>query len=122
MNSCDVLIIDVVITVMQKISLDAYVIDTLMPDLVGRDRRPAAFVVYLFLLRQAIRTRREDISVSLQAIATNTGLAKSTVQAALRHLRRRQLLNPNVTATPARPMRAILRPWVGAEPRRRENA
>lgn len=38
---------------MQKIALDSYVIDVLMPDLVGHDRRPAAFLVYLFLLRQA---------------------------------------------------------------------
>lgn len=97
---------------MQKITLDSYVVDVLMPDLVGHDRRPAAFVVYLFLLRQATRTRRDRISVSLQAIATHTGLAKSTVQAALRHLRRRRLLNPDVTATTALPVRAILRPWV----------
>ncbi|MHB8815851.1 MAG: helix-turn-helix domain-containing protein, partial [Steroidobacteraceae bacterium] len=74
---------------MQKITLDSYVIDVLMPDLVGHDRRPAAFLVYIFLLRQATRIRRDQVPVSLQAIATHTGLAKSTVQAALRHLRRR---------------------------------
>jgi hypothetical protein len=107
---------------MQKLSLDAYVIDTLMPDLVGHDRRPAAFLVYLFLLRQALRSRRDDVPVSLQTIAINTGLSKSSVQSALRHLRRRRLLNPNVTATPARPVRSILRPWLGAESRRRESA
>lgn len=97
---------------MQKITLDSYVVDVLMPDLVGHDRRPAAFLVYLFLLRLATRSRRDRISVSLQAIATHTGLAKSTVQAALRHLRRRRLLDPDVTATTALPVRAILRPWV----------
>ncbi len=97
---------------MQKLALDAYVIDVLMPDLVGHDRRPAAFVVYLFLLRHAIRTRRDAIPVSLQTIATQTGLAKSTVQTALRHLRRRRLLDPAVCATAALPVRAILRPWL----------
>jgi len=40
-------------------------------------------------------------------------LAKSTVQAALRHLWRRRLLNPDVTASTALPVRAILRPWLG---------
>jgi helix-turn-helix protein len=97
---------------MQRIALDSYVLDVLMPDLVGHDRRPAAFLVYLFLLRQATRTRRDQVSVSLQAIATHTGLAKSTVQAALRHLRRRRLLDPAVTASSALPVRAILRPWM----------
>ena len=97
---------------MHKISVDSYVIDVLMPDLVGHDRRPAAFLVYLFLLRQAARTRRDRVSISLQAIATHTGLAKSTVQAALRHLRRRRLLNPEVTASSALPVRAIVRPWM----------
>lgn len=96
---------------MQKIALDAYVIDILMPDLIGHDRRPAAFLVYLFLLRQAARTRRDRLSISLQTIATHTGLAKSTVQSAIRHLRRRRLLDPDVAARPASPVRAILRPW-----------
>lgn len=97
---------------MQKIALDAYVIDVLMPDLVGHDRRPAAFLVYLFLLRRAARTRRDGLSISLQTIATHTGLAKSTVQTAIRHLRRRRLLDPQVTPTSALPLRVILRPWL----------
>ena len=96
---------------MQKLVLDPYVIDTLMPDLVGHDRRPAAFLVYLFLLRQAVRTRRDEVAISLQTIATSTGLAKSTVQSALRHLRRRKLVDPAVTASSVAPVRAILRPW-----------
>ncbi|MDE2448997.1 MAG: helix-turn-helix domain-containing protein [Gammaproteobacteria bacterium] len=96
---------------MERLTFDAYVFDVLMPDLVGHDRRPAAFLVYLYLLRLTVRSRRDEISVSLQTIATNTGLGKSTVQAALRHLRRRKLLNPDVTATSALPVRAICRPW-----------
>src|ERR1700744_3370458 len=96
---------------MQHFSLDSYVVDVLMPDLVGHDRRPAAFLVYLFLLRQAAKGRRDTLSVSLQTIATKTGLSKSTVQAALRHLRRRRLLDPEVLATAAAPVRKVLRPW-----------
>lgn len=99
---------------MNRFSIDAYVIDVLMPDLVGHDRRPATFVVYLFLLRQAAKSRRDAVSVSLQTIATKTGLSKSTVQTALRHLHRRKLVDPNVTATVTVPVRQILRPWVRA--------
>ena len=99
-------------TTMERVSIDAYVVDVLMPDLVGHDRRPATFVVYLFLLRRAAKGRRDTVSVSLQTIATKTGLSKSTVQAALRHLRRRKLLDPAVTATVTAPLRRIMRPWV----------
>ena len=77
---------------MQHFSLDNYVVDILMPDLVGHDRRPATFIVYLYLLRAAATGKRDSVSVSLQTIATKTGLSKSTVQAAIRHLRRRRLL------------------------------
>lgn len=96
---------------MQHFSLDDYIVDVLMPDLVGHDRRPAAFVVYLFLLRHAAKGRRDTLSVSLQSIATKTGLSKSTVQAAIRHLRRRRLLDPSIVASSSDPVRRVLRPW-----------
>jgi hypothetical protein len=96
---------------MQRFTLDAYVVDVLLPDLVGHDRRPAAFLVYLFLLRHAAKMKRDSLSISLQTIATKTGLSKSTVQAAIRHLRRRQLLDPRVEATVADPLRRVMRPW-----------
>jgi len=96
---------------MQRFNLDSYVIDVLMADLVGHDRRPAAFIVYLFLLRCAAAAKRDSLSLSLQTIATKTGLSKSTVQAAIRHLRRRRLLDPAVAATVTDPIRRVLRPW-----------
>jgi Helix-turn-helix domain len=96
---------------MQRFTLDAYVIDVLLPDLVGHDRRPAAFLVYLFLLRHAAKVKRDSVSLSLQTIATRTGLSKSTVQSAIRHLRRRQLIDPNVRATVNDPVRRVMRPW-----------
>ncbi|HEY0800086.1 MAG TPA: helix-turn-helix domain-containing protein [Steroidobacteraceae bacterium] len=97
---------------MQQFNLDQYVVDVLMPDLVGHDRRPATFIVYLYLLRQAATAKRDTLSVSLQTIATKTGLSKSTVQAAIRHLRRRRLLDPEVSATISDPIRRVLRPWI----------
>lgn len=91
--------------------LDAYVVDTLMADLCGHDRRPSAFLVYLCLACEAQRRRAEAVPMSLQEIATRTGLAKSTVQAAIRHLKRRGLLDGSVEATTSAPMRRVVAPW-----------
>jgi len=88
------------------------VIDVLMPDLVGHDHRPATFIVYLFLLRQAARGRQDRLSVSLQTISARTGLSKSTVQGAIRHLKRRRLLDPSIISTVTDPARRVLRPWI----------
>ena len=102
----------IVLITMSKLAVDEYVVDVLMPDLVGHDRRPAAFIVFLFLLRHATPARKDRVSVSLQTIATKTGLSKSAVQAALRLLRRRRLLDPDVIATVTNPVRAVRRPWL----------
>lgn len=93
------------------LTLDAYVVDILMPDLVGHDRKPSAFVVYLFLAGIAKRSGRERVSASLETIAVKTGLSKSSVQSALRHLRRRGLVKDEPVSS-ADPVRTILRPWI----------
>jgi hypothetical protein len=95
-----------------RVAVDSYLIDVLMPDLVGHDRRPAAFLVYLFLQRHARPNRRGEVAVSLQMIATRTGLSKSTVQSAIRHLKRRRLLDPDLKTTTTAPVRRVLQPWV----------
>jgi hypothetical protein len=95
-----------------RVSIDSYLIDVLMPDLVGHDRRPAAFLVYLYLQRHARANGRGEVPVSLQMIATRTGLSKSTVQNAIRHLKRRRLLDPDIKASTAAPLRRVLRPWI----------
>jgi DNA-binding MarR family transcriptional regulator len=94
-----------------KMTLDSYLIDVLMPDLVGHDRRPAAFLVYLFLYRHAGLARRGQVAVSLQMIATRTGLSKSSVQNAIRHLQRRRLLDPDFRPSTTAPGRRVLYPW-----------
>ena len=91
--------------------LDAYVFDVLMPDLVGHDRRPAAFVVYLYLLHSAHSLGRDQVPASLQTIAVKTGLSKSAVQVALRHLKRRGLIGEEEVGTQVNPVRHVLRPW-----------
>jgi Helix-turn-helix domain len=96
---------------MPRVMLEAYVVDVLMPDLIGHDHRPAAFIVYLYLLRHS-RPGSERVAVSLQSIATRTGLSKSAVQSAIRHLKRRRLLDPDVHSTVVAPVQRVLRPWL----------
>jgi Helix-turn-helix domain len=83
-----------------------------MADLVGHDRRPSAFIVYLYLLRQSSKARHPKLALSLQTIATKTGLSKSSVQVALRHLQRRRLIDSNAPSPTAEPLREILKPWL----------
>lgn len=97
---------------MEKLALDSYVMDVLMPDLVGHDHKPSAFLVYLFLLHQSRRGRHQQVTISLQTIATRTGLSKSSVQSAIRHLKRRGLLDAKTQATATAPVRRIMRPWI----------
>jgi len=92
-------------------SLDAYVFEVLMPNLVGHDRRPAAFVVYLYLLHCAETLGRDQVPASLQTIALKTGLSKSAGQVALRHLKRRGLVGEDEVGTQVNPVRQVLRPW-----------
>jgi hypothetical protein len=84
-----------------RISLDAYVIDALMPDLVGHDRAASAFVVYLYLWRRTRGGSRSAV-VSHRMLADGTGLAKRSVQAAVQRLERRGLIEvKRATATSA---------------------
>ena len=71
---------------MRRIGIDTYVIDTLMRDLVGHERKPSAFIVYLFLWRRVAASRAASVHLSHQAIAEATGLSRSAVQSAIRVL------------------------------------
>jgi hypothetical protein len=94
---------------MPPIQLDTYIIDSLMPDLVGHDRRPSAFIVYLFLWRQA--HAEELVQVSLRDIAEGTGLSKRAAQEALRVLERRKLIRSWQAHLTAVPEYKVLTPW-----------
>ena len=97
---------------MKRYAVDAYVIDVLLPDLVGHDRKPAAFLVYLCLLCESDQRRSATVGLSLQELATRTGLAKSTVQSAIRHLKGRRLLDPTLKSTTSDPLRRVGKPWM----------
>jgi hypothetical protein len=91
---------------------DGYVLDTLMPDLVGHDRQPSAFLVYLYLAHRALRARSRSVAVSLQTLAADTGLSKSAVQRGLRTLARRRLIRADKASPTAVPAYTVLRPWL----------
>ena len=97
----------------RDVPIDPYVTDVLMRDLVGHDRAPSAFLVYLWLWRMSRGEGRERIGASLQTIATQTGLSKSAVQVAVRHLARRRLLTAARATPTAAPVYAVHEPWRG---------
>jgi DNA-binding transcriptional MocR family regulator len=76
----------------ETILMDDYVLDVLMRDIVGHDRQPAAYLVYIYLFGLAVRQKWKPVAASLRTLAEATGLSKSAVQTALELLRRRQLI------------------------------
>ena len=94
--------------------IPAYLIDVLMRDLVGHDRAPSAYLVYLWLWRMSRGENRERIGASLQTLASRTGLSKSAVQAAVRHLERRQLISAERSGPTVAPTYRALEPWRAA--------
>jgi DNA-binding MarR family transcriptional regulator len=95
----------------ETIPVDDYVLDILMRDLIGHDRQPAAFLVYLHLYGQATRRKWKPVSASLRMIAEATGLSKSAVQTALEKLRRRELIETTSEHATAVPQHRVRRHW-----------
>jgi hypothetical protein len=95
----------------ETIPIDDYVLDVLMRDLVAHDQKPAAYLVYLHLYSQAVRRHWKFIQASVRTIADATGLSKSAVHAALKHLRRRQLIASTADHATATPRHRVLRHW-----------
>jgi hypothetical protein len=93
-------------------SLDAYITDVLMRDLVGHDRRPVSFLVYLWL---AVEQQRKNaaVQISYQELAEYVGVSKSAAQSAVRWLVRRRLLASTKTNATATPVYNVLNPWKG---------
>ena len=95
----------------ETIPVDDYVLDVLMRDIVGHDRQPAAYLVYLYLYGQAARDKWRPVVKSLRDLADATGLSKSAVQTALENLRRRELINTTSHHATAVPRHRVLRHW-----------
>jgi hypothetical protein len=92
------------------LNLDDYVVDVLMRDLVGHDRRPASFLAYLWLVSEQAR-RQGAVQVSYQEMAESIGLSKSSAQAAVNWLIRRKLLTASKENATAIPSYTVRSPW-----------
>jgi hypothetical protein len=90
--------------------IDDYVVDVLMQDLVGHDRQPSAFLVYLFLWR-ATDGARGKVEIALRDISEGTGLSKRAVQDAIARLSARELLRAERASITAVSSFQLLRPW-----------
>jgi hypothetical protein len=102
----------IVITTIVAIKIDDYVFEVLMRDLVGHDRSPSAFLVYLHLWHQTIGRQEKSARLSHQTIANATGLSKSAVQTGMRRLLRRHLVRIHRDSVTAVPEYLIARPWL----------
>jgi len=92
------------------ISLDDYVFDVLMRDLVGHDRRPVCFLVYVWLAAES-RRRRGAVEISYRELAESIGVSKSSVQGAVGWLIRRKLIEARKSSVTATPCYSVLSPW-----------
>jgi DNA-binding MarR family transcriptional regulator len=93
--------------------MEEHILDVLLPDLVGHDRQPSAFLVYLALWRQTHGSGSATTQVALRDVADATGLSKRAVQAALSRLARRKLIRVERASITAVPVYTVLRPWRG---------
>lgn len=96
--------------------LDDYITEVLMRDLVGHDRRPVAFLIYLWLAAEHSR-RGSPVRISYHDLAELTGVSKSSTQAAVAWLVRRKLLAVEKATVTATPEYTVLTPWKAANAR-----
>jgi hypothetical protein len=95
---------------MATVTLDDYILDTLLRDLTGHDRKPAAFLIYLWLAGEHARTKH-PVTISFQTLAENTGLSRSSAQASVRWLLGRKLLSATKANATAVPTYTVQHPW-----------
>jgi hypothetical protein len=93
------------------VCFDPYLFETLMADLIGHDKSPTSFVIYIHLWSRTLSEGLKSVRASHQRIADDTGVSKSGVQAALRHLNRRKLVRSVRETQTATPEHFVLRPW-----------
>jgi Helix-turn-helix domain len=96
----------------KAISFDSHVLDVLLPDLVGHDKRPTAFVLYAWLWAMTRGVQRKTAFFSYQMLSDRTGLSKSSVQRAAAWLERRQLIRVRHSSPTAVPEYMVLTPWL----------
>jgi hypothetical protein len=95
---------------LRMIAMDDYVVDVLMRDLVGHDRRPVCFLVYVWLAAEAGR-RGGVVEISYREMAEGIGVSKSSVQGAVGWLVKRKLVGVRKDSVTATPCYSVLSPW-----------
>jgi hypothetical protein len=93
---------------MIAISVDSYIFDVLMADLVGHDHKPSAYLTYLAILAAG---QGKAVALSHGELAERTGLSKRAVQYAVMHLKRRRLLASVSEGRTETPRYLPLTPW-----------
>ncbi|MGA2810656.1 MAG: helix-turn-helix domain-containing protein [Candidatus Acidiferrum sp.] len=91
-------------------AIDLYITDVLLRDLVGHDRRPVSFLVYLWLAVEEQR-RTAAVQISYRELAECIGVSKSATQSAVAWLVRRRLLAASKENATATPRYTVLSPW-----------
>ena len=97
---------------MKSIGIDAYIVDTLMPDLVGHDKQTSAFLLYLFLFSRTQALGAGEIEISLRSLSEGTGLSRRAVQDAVTRLSDRRLIEVERETITAVSRYRVLRPWI----------
>ena len=92
------------------LNVDDYVTEVLMRDLVGHDRKPASYLVYLWLAAEQHR-RGAAVRISYQELAECIGISKSSAQTGVAWLVRRKLLVASKTSVTATPQYGVQTPW-----------
>ena len=109
-NCLIIAILFIGIAMPKSVLIDDYILEPLLRDLTGHDRKPAAFLVYLWLTGEQSR-RGSPVAISYIDLAQNTGLSRSSVQASVRWLLRRKLLTVAKENPTAVPVYTVQFPW-----------
>ncbi len=90
--------------------VDDYISAVLMRDLVGHDRRPVAFLVYLWLDVEQLR-QGGAVKISYQELAESVGISKSSAQSAAAWLVKRKLVTVSKETATSTPKYVAHHPW-----------
>ena len=100
-----------ILFMMPVTTFDPYVLDVLMPDLVGHEHAPSAFLIYVYLWHRIEAADGRAVQLSYATIGLETGLSRITAQRAIALLLRRQLISATSVSRTAVPSYLVLRPW-----------
>ena len=98
-------------------TIDDYVTGVLMRDLVGHDKRPVSFLVYVWLAAEEQR-RNAAVQISYRELAESIGVSKSSAQASIAWLVRRKLVSAAKATVTATPEYKVQTPWRRKHPPR----